>query len=69
LIATHAFESLGDTRALEEVLAFTGTQVNYYFVCKRTLWLFSHGLDMEETSDLVLLGRFLHERGYAAKDG
>jgi len=46
---------------------YTGTQVNYYFICKRKLWLFSHGLEMEETSDLVLLGKLLHERGYARK--
>lgn len=26
--------------------------------------MFSRGLEMEETSDLVLLGRLLHERGY-----
>jgi len=54
-------------RALEEALNFTGTQVNYFFVCRRKLWLFSHGLEMEETSDLVLLGKLLHERGYARR--
>jgi len=54
-------------RNVREDLNFTGTQVNYYFVCKRKLWFFSHGLEMEETSDLVLLGRLLHERGYARK--
>ena len=53
--------------ALEQALNFTGTQVNYYFICKRKLWLFSHGLEMEETSDLVLLGKLLHERGYARR--
>jgi len=53
--------------SLEQSLNYTGTQVNYYFICKRKLWLFSRGLDMEETSDLVLLGRLLHERGYARR--
>jgi len=53
--------------SLEEALNFTGTQVNYYFICKRKLWLFSYGLEMEETSDLVLLGKLLHERGYARR--
>jgi CRISPR-associated exonuclease Cas4 len=52
------------SRNASEDLAYTGTQVNYYFICKRKLWLFSHGLEMEVTSDLVLLGRLLHERGY-----
>jgi len=53
--------------SLEQALNYTGTQVNYYLICKRKLWLFSRGLDMEETSDLVLLGRLLHERGYARR--
>ena len=46
---------------------FTGTQINYYFICKRKLWLFTWGLEMEETSDLVLLGKLLHERGYTRR--
>jgi hypothetical protein len=53
--------------SVERAVDYTGTQVNYYFICKRKLWLFSHGLEMEETSDLVLLGRLLHERGYQRK--
>ncbi|MEM4312119.1 MAG: CRISPR-associated protein Cas4 [Nitrososphaerales archaeon] len=43
---------------------FTGTQVNYYFVCKRKLWFFSHGMEQEEEYDLVLLGKLLHEHYY-----
>jgi len=54
-------------RSLEEALNFTGTQVNYFFICKRKLWLFTWGLEMEETSDLVILGKLLHERGYARR--
>lgn len=37
-----------------------GTQVNYYFVCKTKLWLFSHNMNMEKESDLVKLGKLLH---------
>ena len=47
-----------------EQLDFTGTQVNYYFVCKRKLWLFSHGMEQEAESDLVILGKLLHEYYY-----
>jgi CRISPR-associated exonuclease Cas4 len=54
-------------RSLENELNYSGTQVNYYFICKRKLWFFSHGLEMEETSDLVLLGKLLHEQGYARR--
>ena len=48
-------------------LVFTGTQVNYYFVCRRKLWFFSHYLYLETDSDLVLLGKLLHETSYSRK--
>jgi CRISPR-associated exonuclease Cas4 len=43
---------------------YTGTQINYYFVCQRKLWLFSHGLNMEQTSDTVYLGKLVGEESY-----
>jgi len=43
----------------------TGVQVNYYFICKTKLWLFSHLATMEHTSDAVALGRVIHEGSYA----
>ena len=48
-------------------LRFTGTQINYYFVCKRKLWFFSHNMELESDSDLVLLGKLLHENRYKRK--
>jgi CRISPR-associated protein Cas1 len=42
----------------------TGVKVNYFFVCKRKLWLFDHNLEMEHTSDYVALGNLLHEESY-----
>ncbi|MEM2003697.1 MAG: CRISPR-associated protein Cas4 [Nitrososphaeria archaeon] len=48
-------------------LEVTGTQFNYYFVCKRKLWFFGRGLEQEHESDLVLLGRLLHEYSYKRK--
>lgn len=47
-----------------EAAYYTGTQVNYYFVCHRKLWLFSHGLDMEHTSDVVYMGKLISEESY-----
>jgi len=44
---------------------FTGTQINYYFVCPRKLWLFSHNLTMEHTSDTVYLGKLIGEETYS----
>lgn len=50
---------------LSPIDLFTGTQVNYYFICKTKLWLFSHQITMEQSSDLVGMGRFIHDTSYA----
>ncbi|OSS41509.1 CRISPR-associated RecB family exonuclease Cas4a [Desulfurella amilsii] len=42
----------------------TATQINYFFVCKRKLWLFSHNITMEHNSELVELGSLLHKDSY-----
>ena len=42
----------------------TGTHFNYYHVCKRKLWLFANGINMEHTSDLVYEGKLIHENAY-----
>jgi CRISPR-associated exonuclease Cas4 len=42
----------------------SGTHFNYYQVCKRKLWLFANGMQMEHTSDLVYEGKMLHEAAY-----
>ena len=49
---------------LENEIIFTGVQVNYYFICHRKLWLFSHGIQMEKESDAVEMGKILHESSY-----
>ncbi|ENJ9653564.1 CRISPR-associated protein Cas4 [Clostridium botulinum] len=41
-----------------------GVKINYYYVCKRKLWLFSKGITMENTSDRVLSGKIIHEDSY-----
>lgn len=48
--------------------AITATQINYYFVCHRELWLFSHQINMEQNSELVELGKLLHEKSYKRED-
>lgn len=45
-------------------MQITGTHFNYYQVCKRKLWLFANGINMEHTSDLVFEGRLIHENSY-----
>jgi CRISPR-associated exonuclease Cas4 len=43
---------------------FTGTQIAYYVVCKRKLWLFSHQICFEKYSDYVELGRLINESSF-----
>ncbi len=42
----------------------TGTQISYYFHCSRHLWLFAHNINMEHTSDIVDIGRFISHSTY-----
>lgn len=45
-------------------MRITGTHFNYYHVCKRKLWLFANGINMEQNSELVAEGKFIHEDSY-----
>lgn len=42
----------------------TGTHINYYFICHRKLWLYSHGVQCEMESDAVRMGKHIHETSY-----
>lgn len=39
----------------------SGTVVNYYFHCKRQCYLFANKLNMEDNSELVQIGKSVHE--------
>ena len=39
----------------------TGTIINYYHHCKRQCWLFAHKINFEDNSELVKIGRAIHE--------
>ncbi len=43
---------------------FTGTEVGYYFICKKKLWWFAHGVQMEQGNDRVKMGKLVHEESY-----
>lgn len=43
-----------------EKLKVQGVKINYYYICKRKLWLFSKGITMEQNSDRVLSGKLIH---------
>ena len=44
--------------------SINGTQINYYFICKTKLWLFSHNIQLEDESENVKLGKILHEDSF-----
>jgi CRISPR-associated exonuclease Cas4 len=44
--------------------AITGTLVWYYFVCKREVWLMSHGITPDEDFSSLEIGRAIHEIHY-----
>lgn len=44
---------------------FTGTQVNYYGICWRKLWLFSHGVEMERENENVQIGKTVGDTSYS----
>ena len=48
-------------------MQITGTHIHYYFSCKRQLWLFANGINMEPNSDMVYEGRLIHETSYAQR--
>lgn len=39
----------------------TGTIINYYHHCKRQCWLFAHKINLEDNSELVKIGKAIHE--------
>ncbi len=47
-----------------EQLNIQGGKINYYYICKRKLWLFTKGITMEQNSDRVMSGKLIHENSY-----
>ncbi len=45
-------------------MQITGTHINYYFSCRRQLWLFANSIQMEHTNDTVYEGKLIHETSY-----
>ncbi|MDQ3633796.1 MAG: CRISPR-associated protein Cas4 [Acidobacteriota bacterium] len=48
----------------EKLTRFTGTEVGYYFICKKKLWWFHRGIQMEHEHDesKKKQGRFLTKK-------
>jgi CRISPR-associated exonuclease Cas4 len=45
----------------------SGTHINYFFHCKRQVWLYSHNIKAEHESDTVRMGKHIHETSYERK--
>ncbi|WP_410208490.1 CRISPR-associated protein Cas4 [Fusobacterium sp.] len=43
----------------------SGTMFYYYFVCKRKLWIFSNGIQLEEENEDVRIGKLIDENSYS----
>ncbi|PTD93816.1 CRISPR-associated protein Cas4 [archaeon SCG-AAA382B04] len=49
-------------------LDLTGVEINYYFICKTKLWLFSNHVQMEDESELVKLGKLTHKESFEREE-
>lgn len=56
--------SIADSSISSSQFQVTGTEFNYYLICHRKMWLFSHDIHMEHTSDNVFIGKLLDEHTY-----
>jgi len=45
-------------------ISVTGTLIWYYCVCKREVWLLSHGIEADQEHELLELGRIISESSY-----
>jgi len=52
---------------VENSIIITGVKISYYLICQRKLWLFSHNITMEHTSEYVEMGTVIHETSYERK--
>lgn len=47
-----------------EEIRVTGTMIWYYYICKREVWLLSHGIEADQENPFIDIGRFLQESTY-----
>lgn len=45
-------------------IEISGTMIEYYFICKKHLWLTLHNINMEYKSELVRIGKIIDETCY-----
>lgn len=45
-----------------------GTLINYYFHCRRQCYLHGNRLNLEDNSEIVMIGKAIHEEKAKGKD-
>ena len=50
---------------METDVSMNGTLIWYYYICRREVWLISHGLNADQENENMDIGRFIHENSYA----
>lgn len=45
-------------------IEINGTLIWYYYICKREVWLIGHGIEADQESDFLILGRHIHDFYY-----
>lgn len=60
--------SLASTRKKQNLMKITGTHINYYLICQRKMWLFHNNVQMENNSELVQMGKLIHETTYPRRN-
>ncbi len=53
---------------MTEIPNLTGTHLNYWLVCHRKLWLFSHGIQMERENEDVQIGKQIGADAYGRQE-
>lgn len=46
-------------------MKITGVMIYYYFICRKRLWYFISGINMEDTSQDVKIGKLIDENTYS----
>jgi CRISPR-associated exonuclease Cas4 len=68
LISLHYFIKRQVSNIMSETFPpsfnITGTYVWYYCICKREVWLLSHGITSDQDNIYMDIGRFLHKTSY-----
>ncbi|WP_212003201.1 CRISPR-associated protein Cas4 [Chitinophaga sp. HK235] len=48
-------------------MSVNGTLIQLFHICPREMWLHTHGINMEHTSETVYDGKLLHETSYSQR--